>query len=827
MEEYDKLPYFDIELSEYTESEYEEDEVEVVQEKRETKKKVKKYAIKSGKRRKYEKVDKQVKAIKEKLKINDIFSVVSEFKKLTEEIAKLQTEIEQNGYPLNYLKTLDVVKTELVDTKPKKKPNNMIKRQLQLLKRLVNKEMAQAGEDLEGARENENWEQGMDEIEEEEEVKETKKNKKVEVEEEEESESEDEVMNREFDFNTRLKLSPEKRRQFWLLKKKDKGKKSKNKTRKKKNRQVQERVKKEILETGEFDHFYVTDKSVQTAVIKCGQESTSFKEEELEKQIRFFEYLIWHEKLKNDELRLSLQMLTVNMRFQLTKTYHPMMSRDLWRKSFESLTQVLELFEQKGDKLKVLNFVKNEEINYSLYDLNSYFNLYLGYLNEEWWYSIRLVPHNSQEYVRRLNDLMKMLSLFKQCEDYWRSTADEAFNSFFVDNLFRQLGHYHIMTNDFILSCKELSTLFEEKQIDEWVQDAYEFIMENCTSRSVLLKTTLYYVFQLTVNTEKLSLAKNIFLGISPDQLVSSDPALVAAFNRTLCSLAVKLFQKGKFMENKLLLEQILSSNQLEKVLLQYNPKKKAAIKLEDPTIYMPYHMHMDVEEIFVSYLVSCVLTDSYRIFKVTKGNSKGLKNSFFAKFLDKYNKVIYVNAADNSEDLIHMAIKKIMKGQISEALEALGKIRYISKESELWTTITRRVPLECLNCYLFLIKKKSMAKFKIESLARLFKIDKKLIKRELAKKIFEGSIQAKLDLQKDILIFEEEQRSFGKIGKESSLMDKIRLFGSISDKLTQGSVQRNQAVSLISRKFGNKEISQEFAYDANAVLENMGKPFK
>ena len=671
----------------------------------------------------------------------------------------------------------------------------------------------------------------MDEIEDE--VKEQKKPKstknldEVDEESESEDEEEEEESNRDLDFNARLKLPPELRRQFWLKKKTGKGKKLKKKSRKKKAKQVQDKVKKEIVETGEFDHFYVTDKSVQTAVIKCGQEATSFKEEELERQVRFFEYLIYHDKLQKDELKLCLQLLTVNMRFQLTKTYHPMMSRELWCKCFESLQQMLELLEQKGNELKVLNFVRDEETNYSLYDLNSFLNLYLGYLNEEWWYSIRLVPHNSQEYVRRLNDLMNMLTLFKQCEDYWRSTADEAFNSFFVDNLFRQLGHYHIMTNDFILSCKQMSNLFEEKEIDQWVHEAYEFIMNNCTSRRVLLKTTLYYVFQLTANTDQLDLAKNIFLGISPDQLVSSDPALVAAFNRALCSLAVKLFQKGNFQENKLLLEQILYSNNLEKLLLQYNPKKKAAIKLEDPTIYMPYHMHMDVEEILVSYLVSCVLTDSYRIFKVTMENSKKFKNSFFSKFLDRYNKVIYVNAADNSQDLIHMAIKKIMKGQISDALEALGKIRYISKDSELWKTITRRVPLECLNCYLFLIKKKSMAKFKIESLASLFKIDKKLIKKELAKKIFEGSIQAKLDLQNDILIFEKEETSFGTKGQESSLMEKIRLFGTISDKLTQGVTQRNQAVSLISRKFANKESNKEFVYDGNMVLENMGKPFK
>jgi hypothetical protein len=822
MEEYERLPYFDIELSDYTESEYEEDETNKEQKQDPRIQKVKK-AIVSGLKRKYEKVEKHIKTIRDKMKNRDIASIVSEFKKLVEEISKLKSEIEANGYPLNYLKVLDEVKTDYVDTKPKKKPSRENKRDLQLLKRMVTKEMQQAGEDIESMKGTEIWIKGVQEEEEEEEKKPEKIIQTKEVMEDVEEEEEEE---KELDFNKRLKLSPEMRRQFWLVKKKaTKGKKKKSK--KKKVKVHQDKTKKKVHETEEFDFFYVTDKSVQDELIKCGQESTGFKEEELERQIRFFEFLLSQEKLTKDELKLGLQMMCLNMRFQLTKTYHPMMSQSLWSKCFNSLIQILELLDRKGASLEVPNFVKADDSKYSLYDLNSFLNLYLTYLNEEWWYSIRLVHPNSQEYVSRLNDLMNMLSLFKQCEDYWRGTADEAYNSFFVDNLFRQLGHFHIMTNDFILSCEVLSTLFEETEIDQWVQNAYDFIMENATSRAVLLKTTLYYVFQLTINTNRLDHAKNVFLAISTEQLVSSDFSLVAAYNRALCSLAVRLFQQGEFEDNKLLLEQILSSNDLEGLLLQYNPKKKSPIKLDDPTIYMPFHMHMDTEEIIVSYLVSYVLTDSHRIFEVTHGNSKALKNSFFTKFLDRYNKVMYVNATDNSQDLIHMAIKKIMKGEIKQALGALSKVRYILEDSPLWKMVAQRVPLQCLNCYLFLIKNKSGAKFKIDSLAKIFQTDKALIKRELAKHIFEGSIHARLDLRNDILIFETKETSFGKSGKEYALMEKMRLFRKVSEKLTKGVVERNQAVSLVGRKFGYKDRDVGFVYDVDMVLENMGSPFK
>lgn len=825
MEEYDRLPYYDINLSEYTESEYEEDEDENTPFQDPRAQKVKR-AIVSGLKRKYEKVEKHVKTIRDKLKNKDIASIVNAFKKLVDEISKLKSEIEVNGYPLNYLKVLDEVKTDILDTKQKKNVAKQHRKDLQFLKKMMKKELLAAGEDLESMKGTEVWIKGIPD--EEEEVKEKKKEPKQETVEKVEEEEEEEEKEKELDFNKRLKLPPELRRQFWLLKKKVSGKGAKKKSKKKKvAKATTDKSKKKLQETGEFDYFYVTDKSVKNELIKCAQESTGFKEEELERQIRFFEFLISNEKLKKDELSLGLQMVTLNMRFQLTKTYHPLMSRDLWARCFESLQQVLEVLEQKGGQLNVPNFVKGEDSNYTLYDLNSFVNLYLTYLNEEWWYAIRLVLPNSQEYVDRLHDLMSMLSLFKQCEDYWRSTADEAFNSFFVDNLFRQLGHYHIMTNDFILSCEELSTLFEETEIDQWVQDAYQFIMENSSSSIVLLKTTLYYVFQLTINTDRLDHAKNVFLGISTDQLISSDALLVAAYNRALCSLAVKLFQQGEFDDNKLLLEKILSSNNLENLLLQYNSKKKSPLKLDDPTVYMPFHMHMDIEEIIVSYLVSYVLTDSHRIFEVTHQKSKALKNSYFARFLDRYNKVMYVNATDNSQDLIHMAIKKIMKGQITEALDALAKVKYILPESDLWKTVKEKVPLQCLNCYLFLIKKKSGAKFKIESLAKIFRTDKAQIKRELAKHIFRGSIRARLDLRDDILIFETEQTSFGKSKEEYALLEKIRLFKKVSEKLTKGTAERNQAVSLISRKFGYKDKDQDFFYDVNMVLENMGRPFK
>lgn len=823
MEEYDRLPYWDIDLSEYTDSEYEED---FVMEKKTRKVKQKKVAITSQLKKKYKKVDKHVKAIQEKIKINDLFSVVDEFKKLIEEISRLKIEIEANGYPLNYLKTLDTLNEEYVKKKFKK-PSKDLKRQLHFLKKMVKKELEHAGEDLETTKVTEIWEKGLEEVDEE--VDETSNKvptNELKIEEEEEEEEEEE---RELDFSERFRLDPEQRRKFWLVKKKNIKTVKTNQNKKKQRDQKQnDGIKKEIQDTGEFDEFFVNDKNIELKIKKCVEDLTGYKEEELETQIRFFEFIFNHEKLTLSEQKVGIIFVLLNMRFQLTKTYHPYMSRELWRKCFDSLQELLRLLESEGTKLKVKNYLRAEEVIMKIYDLNSFFNLYLDSLNEEWWYATKLITPFNQDYVKRLDDLMQMLRLFKNSEEYWRDTNDEAFNSFFVDNLFRQLGHYHIMTNDFILSCSVLSDLFEEKAIDIWVKETYSFILDNASSKTIKLKTTLYYIFQLTINTEKLELARNLFLGVSLENLQSADNALVAAFNRALCSLAVKLFQQGRFRENRLLLEKILSTYQLEEMLFQYNPKKKSPLKLEDPTIYMPFHMHLNTEEIIVSYLVSSLMTESYGLFELAHGEKstkKSFKNKFFARFLDRYNNKMHVNATDNSMDLIFMALRKIMKGEITTVLSTLAKIRYISQDSKLWTTLSERVPLECLNCYLFLLRNKSGGKFQIHSLAKLFKIDPKFIKRELSRKIFEGNLNAKLDLENDYLVFAKSQKSFFMIQNEQSLLDKLALFSKLTHQALTNKESIPRVQQLLTKKFLKREKQNGFVCDPALIQNNMGVP--
>lgn len=834
------LPYLAIELSDYTESEYEEDIQH--QESRapgQTKKKTKKReAIVSQKRRRHEKVEKVVSSVKQKMKIEDLFGLVSEMKKLEEEVKKLGTEIEANGYPLEYLKTLETVFEEFVENRPKEKDKRK-KRQAVLLKKLVKRLREDAAEDLELAKKTEEWHKDEETLRREEEERELElaKTKKkpsqqqqlIEGEDEEEEEEEEP----ELTFADRKKLSPEERRKFWLVKttKKKGHKKRKKGGRKGGQRNVNRNAERNWEETGEFDHFHVTPRTVDDKLTEIFREMKGFKEEELETNLRFLEFLA--PQLKQLDQQTAVIICVMNMRLELAKTYRPMMLRTTFGECLDSLNSYLDILDSpEADSLFVKNYLKGDGALYTNTELNSYLNIFLEILNSEWWYAVRLLDSADPEYVSRLADLTEALTLFKRAEKYWAATGEEAYNGFYVDNLFRQLRHFHVMDDDFVLSCEALSDLFDSGSILDWVQNAHHFILRNSTNQDVLARTTLYYVFHLTINGGEYALARDLFLNLQFTQLTSSNADLVAAYNRSLCMLALQAFKLGLFVETRRLLESILSTGDLEKQLFQYNAAKIGPLKLSDPTIYLPYHLHINTEEVMTAYLVSSVMTQSSLLFQLGGNNSK--KDSHFSRILRKYGNTLHVNAADNTRDLIFKALRKIMKGQIRPALEAFKQVPFISSHSKLWSAVQIRVPIECLNCYLYLLRHERGHKFPLNALASLFDIEISTLKKELASRIFNGTLDAKLDFKNETLIFQETDQSQTQGAhsvERAKLLAKMSVFSELTSRFNQGTSSQDQnqigqVLRLAEKRFPKKNSwKNEFCFDSELLLANMGNP--
>ena len=841
MQEYrdSDFPYFAIELSEYTESEYEEDELpQVIGIKGPTKKKVKKReAIVSQKRRKYEKVGKVIKSVQQKMRVEDLFGLVSEVKNLEEEIKRLGPEIDAEGYPLEYLKALEAVYEDFVLNRAKEKDKKK-KRQAMLLKKLVKRLREVAADDLEIAKQSEEWSKNEETLrrEEEEREKELERLRKEGAGPENEQEAdaeEDEEEEPEVTLADRKKLSPEDRRKFWLVKttKKKRLKKRKKGGRRGAKRNVARNTERNWEETGEFDSFHLTKKSVDDKLTEIFNEMNGFKEEELESQLRFMEFLM--PQLKLVEQQTAGILCIMNMRFELSKTYRPMMHRDSFGACLDSLNALLDILDSPNfEELEVKNFLKGDGALYSATELNSFLNIFLEALDGEWWYAVRLLRSADPEYVSRLADLTEALTLYKRAEKYWAATGEEAYNGFYVENLFRQLKHFHVMDNDFVLSCPALSDLFESTSISEWVQSAHQFILQNSTNSDTLARTTLYYVFHKANDGGEYALARDLFLNLHPAQLTSSNADLVAAYNRALCRIALQAFKQGLFVETRRLLESILASGSLDRHLFQYDADKTAPLKLPDPTVYLPYHLHLNTANVLTAYLVSSVMTESALLFRL--GGSSTRKDSHFSKILRKYGNTLHVNAADNSRDLIFKALHKIMKGQIRPALESLKQIPLIINHAPLWEAVQGRVPIECLNCYLYLLRHERGHKFPLAALASLFNISTPALTKELAARIFRGSLPARLDLATETLIFLKQESSLAKgqnLADRNKLLNKMNIFSELAGRLGEGVKKGDKekvadVLRLAERRFPKKGAwKSEFCFDSELLFANMGNP--
>ena len=77
----------------------------------------------------------------------------------------------------------------------------------------------------------------------------------------------------------------------------------------------------------------------------------------------------------------------------------------------------------------------------------------------------------------------------------------------------------------------------------------------------------------------------------------------------------------------------------------------------------MPYYMHLNVEEIEVCFLISCVLLDTHLTIAKKNNFATPEISSKFKNFLKKYEEEMFVNSRNNNKDCVFVCYRKIIQG--------------------------------------------------------------------------------------------------------------------------------------------------------------------
>ena len=220
-----------------------------------------------------------------------------------------------------------------------------------------------------------------------------------------------------------------------------------------------------------------------------------------------------------------------------------------------------------------------------------------------------------------------------------------------------------------------------------------------------------------------------------------NDKNMIMCFNRCLCVLGIGFFNAGNFIGTKECLHDILSSNNIENLISQYNPKKTKIFDTEDPLSTFPYHMHLNIEEIETCFLIASIVTESHAIVNESSDMATPVVNSKLLSFLNKYKNNFFVNSIDSVSDCIFIVFREIIRCNAQKAYSYITKIKYLENKTACLSSLNKFIKLECFNVYIEKIKNEKEISFSIDDLSHVFELKKESLIKIINGKIRRGQL--------------------------------------------------------------------------------------
>ena len=808
-------PYMHIELSTDTESEREDLDQQIMP--KDTRKRVKRVdkaskMVKSAQAKKFDVLNRIEKTIAKKLQSNDIGPVYDDLESMNHELAKMQAIIDVEGTPLVYLRAIKAIQQKINEIEQDETITKEDTKNFRLLKQVVKKLYSQYEGDIKEADEKGDLYRIESEVEAEEESVEEYT---------EESEEEEEM-----DFAKRLTLSKEERRKFWMVRTKDKTEvKVKEKKERKQIKKKPKIIKQFLQEEEEFQAFDITDASITRKLGSIYETKAIYKEEEISKNRRFLNYIL--PNIENDSRKTEILLLLVTLNLEEAKL-SGIIDCTLWNQMFNNIRRLGRLL--KSTDLEVTNYYMPEKQNYTRSELLNIFHTFVHKLDFETNYGLKLSDPFGDDFVERLHQEVKLIEFCNSIRGFYEELGDEVNKTkFLTDIAFIELEHIHHMPNDIVINSDIISNLFEEVTIEEKVAKLKNFILQNTRDEITVLRTALYSAFNSALNSNQLDKIKTELLDIQTRSKMQTDRYLIGLFNRTLCMLGLSYFKAGEFLKVKECLYEIVNSDNLENLLYQYNPQVTKVVDLIDPLAVFPYYMHLNIDEIENSFMISSVLTESHKVIAYLDNYLKAPINSKFQKFLDKYQKHFFVNSADNVNDCIFMVFRQMIKCQIDAAFDTGRKIKFLRASEDCLKAFKDQLKLECFNIYIEQVKDQKSLSLVIGDLSLIFDIPEPKILSILTEMLDKGLLSCNITQDSKMLKIDNVINRFYTTENDYRLLERLKRVYEYNTRAKQvvGEQGKDDGVAELSgfvqRNFDKQVEGFRFGVEMYGTRRNVG----
>lgn len=733
--------------------------------------------VRSQKVKKWEILTNHCAKIKNKLKIQDYVSTVSEFEELNKQLSKSENVIQVEGIPVFYIRTLarleDAVNNLNKEAQKKLSSNNA--KSFNKLKANLKKHNKNYEEDINKFRDNpvESEESSESESESEEKPK-AKDKKKVEDKKAQgkgkkksESEDEDDEDDDEEDDDDDKKkdseeedsveeewgegssekdssdvderpVDPQNRRAFWTIKEDTKDKKEKEvDENRRKPRDKKEDIKEAKKEEMKKESY---TPEVISAKLKEILERRTKKASNPEAYIQDVKNLLSY--CKDSELSLQMLNLLSLLEIENSKdTITAVMPRAVWTSLNDYTLRTLTIYSPK--------LPLPENLDETRQTIIASLALRVERLSKELAKSFKYLDAKSSEYATRLSDTVLLSRLINKVYKFYEAIEDKKNMSRLAVLAIYEIHYIHDdLLEEMRTKSKDLTNeiFYSVKDSQAYINKLSALVFKEGELRDKVL-TGLMVSYHHALHG-RYSEARKFFL-MSNTSSLHNDLTIQVFTNRVIVQIGLSAFYIGNVPAAFKSLNEIVSTHRLKELLAQTISltKEKAAIQ-DDKKRAMPYHMYMSTDVIETVYFICAMITDLPKMAMNPSEPDKFTMSRYFKKLLDFHDRQASTGLTEGFREFIIAAAHKLRKGYWKEAyevLEGLDTWRFVPRQGEVKKLLLENLK-ECGMITYLLTYSDYYENFSKKQLSEKFEIAVKRVEKALNPLILAGDIDAYWD---------------------------------------------------------------------------------
>lgn len=374
---------------------------------------------------------------------------------------------------------------------------------------------------------------------------------------------------------------------------------------------------------------------------------------------------------KDNSLKLKLYILIINNYFDISQGSVQELSLSLWRRIHEYIGKINSLVtevykvckedqknKQTSEKKEVSskkdddflgfdNQTNQEEDSDNLVFSNPSLNLFQGSivnflerLQEELYKSLQFTEYSSQDYLERLKDEIKLITLCLDILNNEMVFNDEENTSNLKSkvSLVLVLSIYYKKQSLVEEICK--NSLNKYSNFSSLIKSLFSDIYSKLENK-LKIKTLLSEIYYYALNNE-FNYAYNLFNKTNISELVALTKSdnLKMFYNRAIIQLGLCAFRKGEFELSKYFLSSIccFGTTRLRDNLCQTN-EKYSTLEKEDKRKLIPYVMTIDIEEVETAFYLSLMIQDLEKVLINRLGLNQ--ENLYLKKQIDAFEKQV------------------------------------------------------------------------------------------------------------------------------------------------------------------------------------------